>query len=221
MGIRALSMVTFLSAVLVFPSASEPGGAPISAASVPETHIGEWHLDLSRTLSEHFREMSPQMGAEAIEPILAAVSTSTAAKESAVTMIFTESILTMVHGGFFFREEMPYRIIGGNSEHVVIEAFPVDDEPIISTVRFVDGGLAVSQEECADDPERCVRRKQRSMEKMRQRMLTHSQTAHGSEGADGSLTIEARTTSAFDGLLPAPQAQPEQFQLKWMYFKKR
>lgn len=197
---------------------------------IPDTYVGHWELNLERTFSIHFERMSKQhpeiFKGSNIEAIISGLGTATEAPGAKVLLTLTEDQISTHHASSGLDTTYPYRVISGSSDHVVIEAMPLDEDPIISTIRFVKGGIAVSQEFCSDDPQRCVRRQKKAQEraeKKAQERLTSAVPAAGEGTRDApshSLIIQIdRDSQGYSDQSPSTQAfskQPE-----WFYFTKR
>jgi|GEM_PF-5122365 len=120
---------------------------------------------------------------------------------------------------------MPYRVIGGNSAEVIVELFPSEGEPAITTIRLVEGGIALSEEDCSDDPERCVRRQEMAAAQREERELqVEVPVVHKIED-DPSVDIVIVETDLVENKSSAsdsqsPTKQNIDIQPRWMYLKK-
>lgn len=220
---RIYLFLTVFCVLLAFPDDAQ--------SEIPDTYLGRWELDLERTFSIHLGKMSEKhpgiFGAADIEEVISGLKTAAGVPGVKMVLTITEGEITSSQASSGLEKTYPYRVISGNSNHVVIESTPSNEEPMISTIRLVEGGIAVSQEDCSDDPERCVRRQRNALEEVKEKLREKAQeklsfkAPDAGEGArdapTGSLVIQADREAY--GYSDQPRSTPSiSNQPEWFYF---
>jgi len=131
------------------------------SAEVPKGHLGKWDVDFDRMFvaiaEDSFSSLDdgdPVLRTKEDMDRLVQDLKSGMRADLKVEVVFTESTVTMVRNHPDLNREIPYRVISSNSDDIVIEFHPEDEEPRISS--FIEGGLALSHVECLLNPGRCL-----------------------------------------------------------------
>ena len=177
---------------------------------VPESIVGTWRLDMTRTMNEYFDQIvqaqpeskSAQLPQEA-RTVLAEQAEE---MNPEVTFSITKDTMTVTQGN----EEpinTPYTVIGGNSRLVIIESTDDNGYETVLNIRLVEGGIATETTNCREKPEQCKRERQRAAGQKEERSDASSSTYTVN---DYESDIDGDITSTHVDQVSQP---------KWVYFK--
>lgn len=197
---------------------------------VPYTFLGEWEVDLERTLSAHLKEVmatDPEsMNGVDVADLMKSAASADSNGDNKVLFTITDTTITAQHTGSGQYEEMPYRVVSGNSGEIVVELFPTEGEPGITTIRLIEGGLAMSKEDCSYDPEVCLRRervatKERAMKQSALEPRARDMLEDDPSAATAMISSDPAQIESFPAELKSPPKAVPHISPRWTYLKKR
>jgi hypothetical protein len=193
---------------------------PGLAADTPSSIVGVWTLDLTRTMTEHLRNVSREHP-DLISPDTVQGHIATIPDQAQQPLLGT---LTITDDEMISSNPMTgttisrYRVIGGNSASLTIEVTDEEGFEFLTQIRFHEGGIFMRTPNCTDDPGWCERMEQRAMEKMREGFLAGSTSITRADG--GGAIVMGTTADGSDaagamGSMSSPRPSPP----TWFYFK--
>ena len=193
---------------------------PALAAETPDSIVGVWTLDLTRTMAEHIPAVSREHPELFPQPTLQSrrATVLSEAQQSALgtlTITDDEMIQTNPTSGTTISR---YRVIGGNAASLTLEITRDDGIESVAQVRFVEGGFAIRSPSCVDDPDGCERKARRVAEVTQKAPVAGANSTTRIDGAivvESESSMDTATASAPAGsTTPAGPAPPT-----WFYFK--
>jgi len=200
------------------------------AAEVPHSFLGEWELDVKRTLAGYFeeaRETPPEgMNRDDVDELASLAAQGEPSPDSRALVTITDNTISWRQDYSKLQVDVPYRVIGGNSVEIIVELFPPGGEPGLQTIRLVEDGLAMSKEDCSDDPDRCLRRKTARIEEKERRHAGLELSTRNTLDNDPSVATAATDSDTDLSRTPpsnlrTPQKELGEIQAQWTYLKKR
>ncbi len=190
MRLRVITFLTLLTPI-------------VCLAGVPESIVGKWQFDSVRTASG-FIDQVQAANPGAATPAQIAEQKSEFAKygeqaDRQLTATITSDTIRMVNkrGEPTF---IAYKVIGGNSRLVILDATSAEIGNAVINIRLVEGGIAIETLDCQSQPDVC----ERMREQQRRR-------------AESTSNKTVAVVSAGPG---APSAErPGPTQPQWIYFR--
>ena len=170
-------------------------------ADVPESIIGKWQFDSVRTIGESIDRMivaNPGVAtSEQIEKQKADLVKQGPRVDRQLKVTITSDAIRMVHETSG-PTVLTYKVIGGNSRLVILDAKSEDVDSAVINIRLVEGGIPIETLDCQVQPEVCER--------------TREQQTHAVN------TTNTAVVGVSDGT-GAPSARPGSNQPQWIYFR--
>ena len=186
---RTISFLTLLIPIACF-------------ADVPESIIGKWQFDSVRTISESMDQVIAAnpgvVTSEEIEKQKAGLAKQSSRIDRQVTAIITSDTIRMVNETSG-PTVLTYKVIGGNSRLVILDAKSEDVDSAVINIRLVEGGIAIETLDCQAQPEVCEH--------------TREQQTHAVDTTNTAVTVVSEGSGAHSANRIVP-SQPQ-----WIYFR--
>lgn len=165
---------------------------------IPESIVGRWQFDSVRTMTEYMDqvfEANPEVATpEQIQEQKTGMAEHSAEADQQLTATITEDTISTTNSNSRETKTMSYKVVGGNTQLVVIDATLPDGNSFHINFRLVESGIAMETLDCHANPDVCKRERTRSR-------------------ATDSLTVVGSSESEPRRTRPGP-TQPQ-----WIYFR--
>ena len=187
--------------ILIFLALANP---TVCLAEIPESIVGKWEMDFVRTMSEFIDQAlaaNPGVATpEQIKEKKAELATRGPQADGQLTAIITNDTIRMITQQASGSELVTYKVIGGNSQLLILDATSEEVGSAVVNIRLVEGGIAIATLDCQTQPDVCERMR------AQQRMGAEDSINTAIDREGNEIRVEGTPQTAI--------TQPQ-----WVYFK--